>query len=191
MNAAAANDMRRVYPQSSWQSVVSPWPPPDYSGNIKLTIDTAFNDALKAVFEPPTKNKEQSMSSSTTQRALEAVRDLEASELPTISQEVKALLERNKARIVQSLKGAADLAIMSKSKGSRFVIVYWRNNKVNALEGVDYAKDQYIEEKRESDALRVYVDGSDYPVSGTQSSMNTLRKIMDTREIPYHIAYFE
>ena len=129
--------------------------------------------------------------STKTHRLVEDLRELDETQLPAISNEIDAIKAKTKARMEQNLRGVADLAVMGKPKGSPFVVVYWRNNKACTLEGVDYAKGQYIDEKRESDERRVYVHGDDYPVSGNHTSMDALRKTLKLREIPYVTRYFD
>lgn len=108
---------RQCYPQTSARTFDYPFGPmssfsgmamPEYSpfsnaSDIKVTINTAYSNALKALFDDalsPTKNKEQPMSSSKTQQALEAVRAVDEKDLPTISAEVEAIKNKSKANIV-------------------------------------------------------------------------------------------
>ncbi|TAK97392.1 MAG: hypothetical protein EPO08_21320 [Rhodospirillaceae bacterium] len=185
-------------PDNATRSYASPF---GNISDIKITIDTALYDAtaraLASTFNVKLsdlgltpKNKEQSMSTK-TRRLVEDLRELDEAEFPAISSEIDALKARNKARIEQNLRGMADLATMSKPKGAPFVIAYFKDGSAKTLEGVDYAKGCYISEKEEGNDNRVYVHGRDYPVSGGAASMDSLKRLLDKRGIPFAVRYFD
>lgn len=138
-------------------------------------------------------SKEMPMSSEASKMASDLHRIAERcnGDINVISKEVDAIKAARKNRIVNGLKGLADLAIIEKPEGSRFVLAYFKDNEAGALEGVDYAKDKYISEDDEDDEYRVYVQPGDAPVSGEYYTMKRLKECLDEREIPYHIAYFD
>jgi len=166
-----------------WESMVMPSYSPFSSNasNIKMTINTAYNDALK----------EQPVLNSKTKQALEAVRGLDESELPTISAEVEAIKSKNKARIADSLNGVVDLAAMGKPKLRRFVIAYFIASEAKTAEGVELGETGYIPEAKTTDESRVWVSGNDYPVLDNHYTMERLRKRLDDSGISYKIKYFD
>lgn len=160
------------------------------SGSI--SIGYMPNSTITVSYEPVA-NKEQSSMSPEASKLTSDLRHLveKGEDISAISKEVDAIKVSRKHRIVNGLKGLADLAIMEKPEGHRFVLAYFKDNEARTLEGVDYAKDTYISEDDEDDEYRVYVQPGDAPVSGEYYTMKRLKECLDEREIPYHIAYFD
>jgi len=158
------------------------------TGYITLGYDP---DTIQISYEPMKPNKEQPMSE--TAAVVNDLRRLadKGEDINAISKEVDRLKTAQKHRIVNGLKGLADLAILEKPMGSRFVVAYWKDNEAGSLEGIDYAKDKSFPADDEEDESRVYVQPGDFPVSGEYYTMKHFKALLDNREIPYHIAYFD
>lgn len=138
----------------------------------------------------PKQKQGESMSSSKTQQALNAVRELENAELSTISTEIDAIQRRNKDRIIDGLGGVADLAVMSKPKLRRFVIAYYINGEAKSAEGVEFGDTSFICDDKVCDEARVWVSDNDYPVKGMHYTMGRLRKRLEESGVPFVIKYF-
>ena len=182
----------------SWEAVVPPSYSPSswQSGTIKIDIDNKtlanmFPDASKWKLNL-TKPKEQAMSSD-TQHVIEDLRELDESELPRISREIDSIKTRNKLRIEESLEGVAKMALLDSSlKTLRpFVISYFKDGKVNTLQGVELGRSNLVAKESEEKEMRIFVFGRDYPVSGTQYTMARLEKALEDSKIVYHIEYRE
>jgi hypothetical protein len=133
-----------------------------------------------SLFRPPS---QPAPSISTPQGIAEAIGALDkGADLGPITEKIKRLEAERKARIEKDLAGLADLEVLKGTKGRRFVIAYW-DISAHTAPGIEYPK--------ESDGYTVYVHGFGSSVLGYYTSMAALRKVLEERKIPYHIAYFD
>lgn len=108
---------------------------------------------------------------------------------------VKASIDRieaeHKEQIIKDLRGVAGLAKRSAKPGKQFVLAYWHNNQAKTVIGIDYGHGQFIAKEDEDKEYRVHLRLTNYVLSQTHHTMQSLAKTLHDKNIPYHIAYLD
>lgn len=135
-------------------------------------------------------NKEQSMSI-TAQRVIADLQSLEDKDFPAISKEIDNIKARRKDSLEENLDGVARMACMDKSTPELrpFVLSYFKDGRVNTVQGVEVGNSSLVKEGEEHKETRVYVFGRDYPVTGTHYTMKIFEKALEENNIPYAFVY--
>lgn len=124
------------------------------------------------------------------QRVIADLQSLDEKDFPTISKEIDKIKGRNKGRILEGLDGLVTLEQLKDADIRRFVLAYYQDNEAKVVKGVEFGDTGKISKEDEEKAFRVFVEGRDYPASGTKFTMSRLHKTLDGYGIPYRIAYY-
>lgn len=184
---------------SSWPMVARPLQFNTTSApyTVNFAWDPGLSGAIANAFKLPPQdlglpklNKEQSMSS-VAQRIVADLQSLDEKDFPAISKEIDNIKARRKDSIEENLDGVARMACkdISTPELRPFVLSYFKDGKVNTVQGVELGNSSAVPENEEGKEYRVYAFGRNYPVTGTHYTIRHFEKALKDSNIPYAFVY--
>jgi hypothetical protein len=169
-----------------------------WTAKVEMRIEREMMDMLTkslgiSMSTSPAQKTTGGTMTSNTQHVIEDIRRLhkDGADIKTISKEIDGILGQAKTEIREALSGVAKATTLGKPQGHPFVLAYWQDGKAKTLEGVNYARGTYIEEKDETREARVYLHNSGFSYGNTFYTMNRLEKYLNDRDIVHIISYFD